>query len=315
MSGRPRALLAGLSIVVSALAIGVWVRSFDVTGDAVAELVDGLRWWTLVPIIALLALHVALAAWRWTAIETALGGSPGSRGQAFGFGAIAMALGTFLPPPLVYVACRGVANRLNGTSHVRGVMSGAIDQGADFVVVLMMAVAAAVALLARDPEIFLIGAMAMALLGGILALALPQIGLATKLAAKLGAADLFDRRVLLRVYAISLLRLVNLVAITLMISVACGAGSATAIIVGVPLVTLAISVAMLPGAIGVSEWSFTAVFAAFGVPSGETVTFVLANRLLLTGLALLLGGLAFTWMTACLPARRVNAESAPAARV
>lgn len=307
MSGRVRALLIALSIVVSALAITLWVRSFDVTGDAVAELIAGLRWWALVPILALLALHVALAAWRWSAIETALGGSPGSHGQTFRFGVIALALGTFLPPPLVYVACRGLANRLNGTSPVRGAISGAIDQGADFAVVLMMAVPAVIALLARDLEFFLVGASIMAVLGFILAIVLPRIGLASRLAANVRAADLLDRGILLRAYAISLLRMINLVAITLMILVACDGGSATAIIIGVPLVTLAISVAMLPGAIGVSEWSFTAVFAAFGLPSGETVTFVLANRLLLTGLALLLGGIVCAWMAARQPTLRIGA--------
>ena len=286
------AALIALSIIVSTAAIVLWVRNFDVSGPAVEAMIGRLRWWALVPLFALLSFHVALASWRWSIIDSALGGSAGIPGQAFNFGAIAMAFGTFLPPPLVYVACRGLANRMNGASPIRGAVSGAIDQGADFLVVLMMAIPSAMALLGGSLLSFLAGAAMMAVVGLVGALGVPRSAMIGTLLVKAGLGGFHDGQTLLRIYGLSLLRVVNLIAITLLISLACGAGSAEAIIVGVPLVTLAISIAMLPGALGVSEWSFTAVFAAFGLPASETVTFVLANRLLLTSLALLLGGIA-----------------------
>jgi hypothetical protein len=54
------------------------------------------------------------------------------------------------------------------------------------------------------------------------------------------------------------------------------------------LITIAISAAMLPGSFGISEWSFSAVFAGFDVPRADTVQFVLANRLLLSSVSIAL---------------------------
>lgn len=271
------------------VAIALWIRNFEVDGEEVSALAQRLQWWTLLPIFALLSLHVALASWRWSLIETAVGGLPGPRSHAFGFGAIALALGTFLPPPIIYVACRGLTNRVNGTNPIRGAISGAIDQGADFALVSMMAFPAFVALWMKDLTIFALGALAMALIGFSALLILPQLRWVAELLRRGRLGGLGRREILLKIYGLSLMRMVNLVAITLMIGVACSVESIEAIIIGVPLVTLAISIAMLPGAIGVSEWSFSAVFAAFALPDADIVTFVLANRLILTSCGIVLG--------------------------
>lgn len=289
MTGKWRWILVVASMVVSALAVGIWVDSFDVTGSAVAGLLSRLEWWILAPLFALLAGHVALASWRWLIIESALGGEGGEYFQAFGFGGIAMALGTFLPPPLIYVSCRSLANKVSGASPVRGAVSGGIDQAADFAVVLMLSVPAAIAIIDRDMNIFILGAIGMVLAGLVSLLIGARSALVLAALERFCLGGLRDRGVLLRIYGLSLLRLANLTAITLLVAAACGEGDVQAIIIGVPLVTLAISLAMLPGALGVSEWSFSAVFGAFGSTQKEIVIFVLANRLLLTGLALLLG--------------------------
>lgn len=288
MNWRSRPALVGLSIAVAMLTMGLWLHSFKVTPHELAELAARLRWWPVLPLFLLLAGHVALSAWRWSLIEVGLGGERPRFGAAFAAGAIALGLGTFLPAPLINVACRGFANRISGTSGLRGAFSGGIDQLADLAVVGLIAIPAIIAFLRRDLALFAAGAVAMAVLGLLLTLTAPALirWALTRFAGTERVATLTSRPLLLKIYGISLLRVGNLIVMTLAVHAASGAATATAVIIGVPLVTLAISAAMLPGGFGVSEWSFSAVFAHFGVTKGEIVLFVLANRIILTGLSL-----------------------------
>lgn len=250
--------------------------------------------WVWVPfILILLAVHVALAAWRWSVIETCLGGHKPEFRLAFGSGAIATGLGTFLPAPLMNVACRSLANKFSGASAGRGALSGTIDQGSDFAVSLWLAIPAGLAMLQGDVHIYFWGAPLMALVGfaGLLTLkrawALWQSFRPVKNAAKLGG--LLSTKSLLRIYLLSIIRLLNLTVITIAVGLTSGAASASTLAVAVPLVSIATAVAMLPGSIGVSEWSFSAVLQQLHVEPHTIVVFVLANRLLLTMLPIILG--------------------------
>lgn len=289
---RRRSALLLLSIVVAALAIWLWLRNFDISVDAFSQLFARLRWWPVLLLFCLLTEHVALSSWRWSIIEVRLGGERPRFSHAFAAGAFSLGLGTFLPSPLVNVACRSLANRISGTSGLRGVISGGIDQLADLAVVVLVAIPAVIALLRHDLDFYIVGAPAMALLGlGLIAI-LPAIVQAIFPLFLIPGLDriapLVDRSLLLKLYGISMLRVVNLTLMTLAIHAATGTATVAAVVVGVPLVTLAISAAMLPGALGVSEWSFAAVFSSFGVARSDIVLFVLANRIVLTALSLAL---------------------------
>lgn len=284
--------LTVISVAVALIAMGLWIRTFDVSAEAVADLFHSLHWGAVLPLAALLAGHVALSAWRWQMIEEGLGGARPQLSSAYATGAFALGLGTFLPSPVVNILCRALANRYAGTSALRGALSGSLDQMADFAIALLFAIPAAIALYYRDLSFYVWGAGAVALLG------LAAITLASA-AAKRGEAylrrtwlsrisPLLERDLLMRLYGISLLRIVNLTLMTLMVQMATGAASAAAVIVAVPIVTVAISLAMLPGSIGSSEWSFSAVFSAFSIAKPGVVAFVLGNRILLMGLSLTL---------------------------
>ncbi len=317
MTQTRRNLLVALSILVASLAMGLWIRNFDVSAAALERLLLVLRVWPIAPLALLLAGHVALASWRWRLIEEGLSGVlPGFK-AAYATGAFALGLGTFLPSPLVNILCRSLANRYAGNSGLRGALSGTIDQLADLAVVLLFAAPAALALLHHDLSLYFKGAVVVGLLG--LVLIVPISAVARVVAPRnrwIGRlAPLCSRSVLLRIYGISILRLANLTLMTLMIHAATGAASVSAVIVGVPLVTLAISAAMLPGAIGVSEWSFSVVFASFGISKVDIVTFVLANRIVLTGLsvALAAGTLVATALALRRKTIRVSAPVLPPA--
>lgn len=296
MSAPVRVLLGLLSTTIAVVALVLWLDAFHVTGTDVELLLARLHWWTVPLIFVLLAAHVGLSALRWGRIEVALGGTPQPFGRAFLSGAWALGLGTFLPGPLANVVCRGVSNRLSGNSGVRGAVSGGLDQIADVAIVAVFAIPAAIAFIAHSPIVYMAGATLAALAGWKISAvlsadkALHMIQLLSNRVPRI--APLFTPGLLRKIYAISLLRLLNLTAITLMIHVASEASTFGATLVSVPLVTLAISAAMLPGSFGVAEWSFTGVFAGFGIPSYQIAAFVLANRLILTSLGIVIGLLA-----------------------
>lgn len=316
MSPRWKSVFVALSIVVAALAMGLWLRNFDVSHQVLADLLARMRWWPVLPLFALLAGHVALSSWRWSLIEEALGGSRPPFVPAFATGAFALGLGTFLPSPVMNVACRGFANRISGTSGLRGAFSGGVDQVADLAAVMLLAIPAALAFLQQDVAIYWLGVPVAAVAGLAALMAVPmlmQFALRRwRFALLEQIAPLAQGPVLLRIYVISLARVVNLTAMTLAIHAMTGTASAGAVAVAVPLVTVAISAAMLPGAFGISEWSFSAVFAGLGVPRGDIVLFVLANRLVLTGLSLLLATIVAAAMAKVMLSNRQAATGEPA---
>jgi hypothetical protein len=297
MTRARRWTLAGLSMVVAIAAFVLWARTFQVSAGDFAALLGRLHWWPIPLIAVLLAAHVGLAAWRWSLIELGMGGERPPFLQAFIVGAAAMGLGSLLPPPLVYVAARGLANRVNRQSGARGLLSGSLDQLSDLFAVGLFAAPAAVALLYRSLPIYLIGA-AIALTAGALSMShLSKIRVSPKLAGRLPkflqVSLPQDLHTLRTIYLISVLRAINLTLISLAVAATCDAGSVEAIMIAVPLATLAISAAMLPGGIGVTEWSFSSVFYAFAMPPDAVVSFLLANRALLTALSLAQAAVAF----------------------
>jgi len=290
-SRRRIVLSTGLTLV-AVLVVWLWVRAFGVTIADVERTAQSIRWHWLPAIFALLAGHVAVSALRWAYIEEALGAPKPAFRTGFNSGAIAMGLGTVLPAPIMNVAARSLANKLAGTSATRGALSGTLDQICDLAICLWMAIPAALALLILDPEWFwVLSALATA----IGALCLFPIAQARAILARIApgrdkrwVALLLSRETLLRLYVLSLLRFANLVAVAILVSLSAGGAPALALAIAVPIVAVANALVMLPGAIGVSEWSFTVVLAQFGVDEPSVIAFVIANRMILTALPMLL---------------------------
>lgn len=282
-----------LAACAAATILVLWARAYSVSTRDLDRLWASLAWWTLPLLLSLLAMHVTAAALRWSSIEQALGAERPRFQRAFTSGAIALGLGTFLPSFLTNIAARAISNRLSGDNAVRGAVSGTLDQLADLAVVVLFVPAALFGVFQDSLPLYLAGVI---LTGGLgfLALsvapwfagALIRIGVARHLSD--ATQRLVGRNILLPIYVLSLLRFFCLTAITLLIHFATGAATVSATVIAIPLVTLAISVAMLPGGLGVSEWSFSAVFAVMGVEHGGIVLFVLGNRILLSAMALLL---------------------------
>jgi hypothetical protein len=286
MVSSRRRLFTLLSVVVAVAALWLWWRFFDVSFAQLRGTLAAIDWRFIPAIIALLVGHVALSAYRSMLIEVGIGGRRPRFAHAFAAGGLALGLGTFLPAPIVNVASRGLTNKMTGNSAVRGAVSGGLDQAADFGITVLLAIPAGLALALGNAGIYAMGAPAM-LVAGLLAMsAVPWLARSAWLpACAMRFADLalFSQTAELRkVYGISVLRLVNLSLITVMVGYACGAGTIWSLLIAVPLVALAVSVAMLPGALGSSEWSFSAVLGQYGLGAADIVRFILANRVLLT---------------------------------
>lgn len=288
-----RPVAAMLAACVAATVLVLWARTYSVSSHDVDLLWVNLHWWTLPPLLALLAAHIGAAALRWSRIEQALGAERPRFRRAFTSGAVALGLGTFLPSFLTNIAARAISNRLSGDNAARGAVSGTLDQLADLAVVVLFVPAAILGVFQHSLPLYLAGVVLSGCLGFLslsvapsLAGALARFGVARHLgnaSQRLASCD-----VLLPIYVLSLLRFFCLTAITVLIHFATGAATVSATVVAIPLVTLAISLAMLPGGLGVSEWSFSGVFAVMGVEHGGIVLFVLGNRILLSAMALLL---------------------------
>lgn len=293
-------------IIASALAVGImvlWIRAYSVSARDLKILAGMLQWWTLPPLLLLLAAHVGFAACRWSRIEVALGARRPEFSRAFGAGAVALGLGTFLPGLLTNVAARALSNRLGGTGAIRGALSGTMDQLADLAVVSLFLPAAIIGVATNNLAVYVVAVGASAAIGFA---GLPLLAVVLRPFNRcLGDKPhlLADPGFLRPVYGLSLLRFSCLTLMTLLVHFATGAATVSASVIAIPLVTIAISLAMLPGGLGVSEWSFSAVFAAMNIGHQQIVLFVLANRILLSGLGLLL-----MVLTLCHAAMRASRE-------
>lgn len=287
--GTKRFWFSLTSVIVASLATWLWIQTFSVTFGDVEKTLSGLRWRWLPLVLGLLVFHVALSAVRWTELEMCLGGKGASFRLGFTSGAIAMGLGTFLPAPAMSVLCRSLANKLAGNSGGRGAASGILDQLCDFVTYAWLAIPAIFAVINQEPASFLFLAPITVALGWPVLLLLsrsePWIGKRLPSFASTWVGLLISKKTLFRIYAISVLRMINVTAITVLIGLSVQAPiSALALSVSVPLVSIANALVMLPGAIGVAEWSFTAVLSHIGTAEQAIVRFVLANRIILTAL-------------------------------
>lgn len=286
MTHRRRVVLTTVSAAVAIVALGLWIWNFDVSTAEVADLFHRLRWWTVFPLAALLAGHVALSSRRWQLIEDGLGAERPRFGPAYATGTFALGLGAFLPSPLVNVLSRALANRHAGVSSLRGALSGGLDQLSDLVIVLLLSGPALAAFLAKDLKVYLWGGAGTLIAGAAITFVIPWLLRILPFGIVRRIRPLFRWSLLSRLYGLSTLRVLNLTLMNILICQAVGAGSVSAVLIAVPLVMLATSITMLPGAIGVSEWSFSGIFSGMGISDASIIVFVLGNRILLTILSL-----------------------------
>ena len=293
MIGRWPMVLSGVLTALAILAAYGWWQAFGVTLPVARSVFVGFEktWLTLV--FVALIVQVALSAIRWAAIEGAIEGPRPRFELGFVSGAIAMALGTVLPAPLMSVLCRSLATRIMGNGARRGAISGLLDQGCDLAISIWFAIPAVIAILIGDVAGFPMFALLVGIAGVPVAL---MLGWSVSCIVHARLTPRYDWLVRLGspcnvivLYLTSVMRVCNLVAMAALISLTSAAIDPVKLAIAVPIVAVTNALAMLPGSIGVSEWGFSSVLAEVGVADSAIIVFLLANRAILTGLPVLLG--------------------------
>lgn len=282
-----------MAIGAGALLFVLWFTHSDLSLPQVVAIIERFDPTPILPVGLLLVLHLLIGAEKWRLVEQRLTGNKPALGRSFGAAAAATAIGQFLPSPLANAVTRGASNRVHeGKGFRRGLLSSIWEQAFDIYVALALSVAAAVAIGVDKPGWFAPSAVLAAAAAALPLLLLTPL---SKLHYFRRPAPRVDTQLLctelsLKLFGLSILRFGTLALITIAVAAAANTAiSPIQLVIAVPLVTAATAISMIPGGLGATEWSFTAVLSAQGVGHEAVLAFVLANRLILTGAALVVG--------------------------
>jgi uncharacterized membrane protein YbhN (UPF0104 family) len=274
------------------------------------QLLAGVRPLPVLALILLTGLYALLAAEKWRLVEVRLTrGAELPRRLCFAFTAIGMAVGQILPAQIAVAATRSAGSHLvTGTGAVRSALATLFEQMVELVVVALCGLASLYCLWRGDlgwwtggaagavvAGLLLIGPASMVATAVTRRLAEPRVrpsGRLARLGQALADSGLFDRALALRLYGLSVLRLVVLWGMAVATTQAVGLDiSLLQLAAALPLVVLASALTLTPANIGVNEWTFTAAFTAFGADFDVAAQWALVNRVLVAVAMLVIGGI------------------------
>lgn len=260
------------------------------------------------PLIGLFILfstgfHFWITALKWQLISQALGPVESMRGRYFLYTSLVGLVGHVLPLQLAVVTVRSLALRWhNGMPLSKGAATALYDMLFDILVLVGLLVPSLLTMskITSLAEGALLGAVALSLLGATLTVALPS---AARLCEKILAAlpiigrlvgsrlpqplavtglPLLERKFMIRLFALSIVRYSNLVARSCLVVLALDLMiPIRAIAVGMPVVALSFLVALTPASLGIAEWSWVGILSLFSIPSNLAVRYAIGSRILL----------------------------------
>jgi uncharacterized protein (TIRG00374 family) len=297
--------LLSLAAAIALIAALVWF-----SGLSLQDLSSALGAFPLIAAVAYLCLTVALvalSALKWKRVVEVFEPDPLRRAGAvfyFQYTALGQLLGQVLPLHVSSATARSLALRMHQRMPVvRGIATSVVEQIFDvlipavFLVPSLLLLSGAVALYEWAALVLcLIAATAMliALLAEPLFLVLARgldalsgrwrMGQMKKAALALHEArdlGLFERRLALTMFALSLVRFLVLTARVeaVVAGLALPVGFAELMEI-MPLAQLSLVLAFTPGSLGVSEWAWTGLLGLVGVDLEPAVVLVLVRRLL-----------------------------------
>jgi uncharacterized membrane protein YbhN (UPF0104 family) len=261
-------------------------------------------------LVLLTGLHILLAAEKWRLVEQRV--APGSelpRRLCFSLTAIGAAAGQIVPMQVATAFTRSLGAHLaTGSGAVRGALSTIFEQMFDIGVVCLCGLASAYCLWRGDIGWWAVGAVATVATGFMLVPRLFGVMAAvTELFAKtsigptarigslgraLANSGLFDARLTRRLFVLSVLRFVTLWLMGMATTYAVGLNiSGEQIAAALPLVVVAMALAVTPGGVGINEWTFVASLVAFGVDVETATEYALLNRILVGSAVLIVGAM------------------------
>lgn len=296
----PRAALLVLGgCLASALLLALLFRAFPIDATSYRETLAGARWSGLAGILATTVFHCWITGIKWRYVTRLT-----SRGIDLGAGyylysALIGLLGQVLPLQVAMLAGRSLALRMHGNVPLRRGAGGVVyDQFFDLLVPLTMVMpillAAAKVVPHQTGGWLCLGAVG--LVGSLLAIfgeraiqillrpllaVLPRTWSVTGLLSSLHqGSSLTGRQTLVTLYALSSLRVANLVFRAWLVGWTLHLDLSWMVILFANCgVTFSLIFAFLPGALGVVEWGWVGMLHLFGVDTIDAPHYAVSSRL------------------------------------
>lgn len=297
---RRRSFLLVASFALSAALIVILIRIGHIDLHSTLEQLRNVNRASFAILIALTGLHIFLSNLKWRKIDTSLRRSsdstpPGT--ASFAFTSAGVALGQILPVQVSMSAARTFGTYFYGNPLKRGTAGTLFEQSFDVLIVAFLAVASAITWLCNG------GGVIWAILAIVMALAAllavgpsvqiirwkisypsrgkgPQNRILRRLS-DLQKSGFLDVGLARQLMLLSAARFAVQVLMAAQVVKAVGAHipiwhlAAT-----IPFVTMAFSLSITPGGLGVNEISYAVVLHLFGTPVAAGAQWALENRLL-----------------------------------
>jgi len=292
----------GLTVVLLSL---LWHQT-DFSTEQTLEVLLNIGPTLLTGIVLASTLQMLVGAAKWRMVSEKMlprSSSQAGAGFFFFYSSVGAVLSQVLPAHLSSAAARGAAVKLHyGDSGLKGAISSVYEQGFDLVVPALL-VPASVCCLVNDAGLhaWLATALAVVVLTALtLGIAGSRlVGLIQRWLDILGAdilflrpvgrllasgrkLNLFENRFLLKIFVLAVARYTAHVARAVLVSCAVGLDIAPSdIVMIVPLVQLALIVALTPGSLGISEWSWVGLLVLTGTSLESAGLFAVTHRILM----------------------------------
>ncbi|MBX3180213.1 MAG: flippase-like domain-containing protein [Candidatus Hydrogenedentes bacterium] len=295
--GRASAAFTLAGIVLGAVLLAFFFHHSPVPWSEMLETLRPLKPWGLVLVFATTALHCLLTAWKWRFVTrlTAVGADLGL--GYYHYTALIALFAQVLPVQIAVMAGRSIALRIHHRVPVRRAAAGALhDQAFDILVPLVVLPPALLYFLGKiggagaaltSLALLIAGGIAFAALGGAM---LPRAARALSVLARLlppagggggSFARLYEPRALAAIYALSAARFLNLVLRAWLVAWSVGLDIGLDVMLYCyALVTCALVLGFVPGALGVIEWGWVATLSAFGADAPAAFQYAIASRLI-----------------------------------
>lgn len=295
--GRASAALTLVGIVLGAVLLAFFFHRSPVPWPEMLETLRAVEPWGLVLVFSTTAIHCLLTAWKWRFV-TRLADTGADLGLGYyHYTALIALFAQVLPVQIAVMAGRSIALRIHHRVPVRRAAAGALhDQAFDILVPLAVLPPAALYFIGTIGSaaaalasllLLLVAGVTIAVFGGAM---LPRAARALPVLARLlppagggggSFARLYEPRALAALYALSAARFLNLVLRAWLVAWSVGLDIGLDVMLYCyALVTCALVLGFVPGALGVIEWGWVATLSAFGADAPAAFQYAIASRLI-----------------------------------
>lgn len=330
---RVRLIYSGLALLLAAALLVTLVRASGVSATELWALLRRPTAAYLIAIVLTSLVHMGCSALKWRAVMRRV--APAESEAAglrffFFYSCLGGGLAQFLTVHASSLLVRGLATRLHHrVPFSRGAATSIYEQAFDVVVLVVVGLTTAAALALGWGLGSWLGLVAASLVAAALGLvwlagsatrlfalpsaASPEASLLGRIKQWLGLCiglGVVERRLVLRLYALSLVRYIAMFVRALLIAQAVGFVAALAdVALAFPIVQAAQIVALTPGSLGIVEWTWSGALVAMGHDFTDAVGFALTLRVL--SYASILAVLAGAALAFILRRRAPNSASNP----